>query len=264
MRGAIAQRLHCDTGSPAPALFTVFVALQDIDQSMGPTRFLLQTNTASAHRQFSADKTSFLNKAVSRVALLRAGDAVVYDSRVLHCGTENPSDKPRVLLVLTVQHMADESVDSATKRTERAYSQTKTLADFIVKKGCKPDHPRSLILSSTVLLWCSDQASCGVLKPAANHPVGTACASGIETPQHVARPTHSIISNSKLLCWKMCYANSGPESLKYAFAFVSEPAHLFLCFRMCSTLPDPGQFLLPYGTWAPREQRQRQDSRIWW
>ena len=128
------QRLHCDTGSPSPALFTSFVALQDVTENMGPTRFLLQTNRPAAHRQFSADKTSFLNKAASRIALLQEGDAVVYDSRVLHCGTENNSDKPRVLLVLTLRHVDDVSVDPATQRTQRAYSKTMVLSDLLKKK----------------------------------------------------------------------------------------------------------------------------------
>ena len=130
MPGAIAQRLHCDTGSPSPALFTAFVALQDVDENMGPTRFLLRSNSETSHQYFSADKTSFLNKAVSRIALLRTGDAVVYDGRVLHSGTNNYSDKPRVLLVLTVRHIRDSSVDQATQRTQRAYARTKVLADF--------------------------------------------------------------------------------------------------------------------------------------
>ena len=156
MPDAIPQRLHCDTGSPSPALFTTFVALQDVTESMGPTRFLLSTNRQASHRQFSADKTSFLNKAVSRIALLQEGDAVVYDSRVLHCGTENHSDKPRVLLVLTVRHVEDVSVDPAAQRTRRAYSKTKVLSELLEKRrSCALQRAESTCCRLAVLLLMS-------------------------------------------------------------------------------------------------------------
>lgn len=35
------------------------------------------------------------------------GDVSIYDSRCLHCGTENQSDKPRILLYATFRNNAD-------------------------------------------------------------------------------------------------------------------------------------------------------------
>lgn len=128
--GAVAQELHCDVSSFHPALFTAFVALQDVDRDMGPTRFVPETHMNSAHRRFSADKSGFLNTVTSSLALLKAGDAVLYDSRVLHCGTGNISKKPRYLLVVTLRHQHDTVVKVETRKTQRAFVDRVTLADF--------------------------------------------------------------------------------------------------------------------------------------
>ncbi|CAE7705358.1 CPK30 [Symbiodinium sp. CCMP2456] len=54
MPDAIPQRLHCDTGSPSPALFTTFVALQDVTENMGPTRLSPRVASLSPSRTSNA------------------------------------------------------------------------------------------------------------------------------------------------------------------------------------------------------------------
>lgn len=91
--------VHFD--APARCLFTAFVALQDVTSEMGPTIFLPGTNTQVAHRRLQAEPGVFLAGRERVVAVLGAGDAVVYDSRVLHCGGANKSEKTRALMYLT-------------------------------------------------------------------------------------------------------------------------------------------------------------------
>ena len=56
MNGAPRQPLHADTPrSDAPVLLTAFLALQDIDEDMGPTTFLPGTHAdAEAHAALSS------------------------------------------------------------------------------------------------------------------------------------------------------------------------------------------------------------------
>ena len=67
-------------------LHTAFVALQDISEHQGPTRFLPYTHTCPrSHGELESD-ANFCEGAQSVVALLRSGDCTLYDSRTLHCG----------------------------------------------------------------------------------------------------------------------------------------------------------------------------------
>lgn len=132
MPGAVPQDLHYDTEtSRTPCLFTAFVALQDIERDMGPTRFLLRTHVPEAHRRFvslnSEERTDFLKETHSAVALLRTGDAALYDSRVLHGGCDNYSDKIRVLLVITFRHVDSQELSRSTQKVRGSHCQ---LRDF--------------------------------------------------------------------------------------------------------------------------------------
>ena len=132
--GAPAQALHFDTpllpeeggydGSGA-SLFTVFIPLQDIDMDMGATCLIPGSHTSvEAHQAFAEDRARhdedekqkgksgpmrpYLGERLlqdpsreCRVFAGTAGDAVVMDSRVLHCGGENTSNKRRRLLYVT-------------------------------------------------------------------------------------------------------------------------------------------------------------------
>ena len=116
-KGAPRQCVHADTiVLPCPQypdasmepMYTVFVALQDVDDAMGHTVFYPRTHTPKAHVMWNAaqkkgSSPQFLSsyqegiKAVQ--SNLKKGDVSIFDSRLLHCGMANKSDKRRVLFL---------------------------------------------------------------------------------------------------------------------------------------------------------------------
>jgi len=112
--GSASQPIHPDSKfTEHPILHTCFVALQDIDATMGPTLFLPGTNNRDSHDQFTSTDSATTKLPSSleyRHALLRKGDCTIMDSRTLHCGTENRSGevkgdigKRRVLFYFTLR-----------------------------------------------------------------------------------------------------------------------------------------------------------------
>ena len=126
--GAPAQPLHPDTQTSGTrahcGLITAFVATQDVTPEMGPTEVCARSNVAEAHRALSsvggggdspggdspgggeAGKLRALTAAgfpAPVPALLRAGDVLLMDSRVIHRGGANEGGKRRTLLVCTFQ-----------------------------------------------------------------------------------------------------------------------------------------------------------------
>ena len=108
--GAAPQVVHADAvWTPRPLLLTAFVALQPVTRAMGPTRFLPRTHVDPAPAAALRDGGDVSDVPLppgarappSRVALLDAGDAALYDGRLLHCGGANRSDELRVLFYLT-------------------------------------------------------------------------------------------------------------------------------------------------------------------
>ena len=115
--GSPRQCLHADTISlPCPQypgvemapLYTFFMALQDVEDGMGHTQFLPYTHTPGAHELWNLGSKSerlkerFIAAQPAVSSALRTGDAAVFDSRVLHCGCANESQKRRVLLYITL------------------------------------------------------------------------------------------------------------------------------------------------------------------
>lgn len=103
--GANAQPIHPDSRfTDEPIMFTVFIALQDINEQMGPTIFLPRTHNRASHDQHKATNNSaFLASCEYRQSLLKAGDAVIMDSRLLHSGHFN-IDSRRILLYFTIRN----------------------------------------------------------------------------------------------------------------------------------------------------------------
>lgn len=101
MNGAPRQPLHADTPrSDAPVLLTAFLALQDIDEDMGPTTFLPGTHAdAEAHAALSSptEKAKLLSQG-RRLGNMPEGACALYDSRLLHAGGANNSPRPRWLM----------------------------------------------------------------------------------------------------------------------------------------------------------------------
>lgn len=126
--GSVSQPIHPDSRHPHTEegfsllgpMYTVFVALQNIEKCMGPTIFLPRTNTQAAHTSHQAnvgEREKFLAGCEHRVSCLKKGDAAVMDSRCLHGGDANTSTIPytgtlstpgpagrRVLMYCTVRH----------------------------------------------------------------------------------------------------------------------------------------------------------------
>ena len=110
--GSEQQPLHPDTPySSPPSLYASFIALQDVDEDMGPTVYLPGTHTKAAHSEFyggdlvAAAETSgirtapvaedFLRTRPVALGLLKKGDLACYNQQVLHCGSANRSDRIR-------------------------------------------------------------------------------------------------------------------------------------------------------------------------
>ena len=94
--GSPPQPCHSDTKwTEDLVLATCFVALQDIGPELGPTRFLPATATNKAHALLAdalaaPDAAAAVVKyaeTVSQLAVLDAGDATLYESRLQHAGT---------------------------------------------------------------------------------------------------------------------------------------------------------------------------------
>ena len=102
------QPIHPDSKfSPICPLYTVFIAMQDVEADMGPTLFLPRTNTEAVHElhQKTASNNELLLNSEYYQGTLRKTDCVIMDSRNLHGGGENMS-KRRVLMYFTLRNPA--------------------------------------------------------------------------------------------------------------------------------------------------------------
>lgn len=101
--GAQSQIIHADVDfcGTARKIYTTFVALQDIDESMGPTEIWPGTHTAYfcefyKPRMLGPVDPYYEENPPERMTL-KAGDAVLMDTRVMHRGGENRSNADRML-----------------------------------------------------------------------------------------------------------------------------------------------------------------------
>jgi len=106
-RGASSQPIHPDTKyqSDAP-LYTVFIALQDVTELMGPTVFLTCTHDNEiTHQNFNdpSKKNGQVAASEFQKGLIKKGDVVIMDSRLLHFGSGN-TDQRRVLMYFTLKN----------------------------------------------------------------------------------------------------------------------------------------------------------------
>jgi ectoine hydroxylase-related dioxygenase (phytanoyl-CoA dioxygenase family) len=80
--------------------------------------FLLNLTSGShakaVHKKFDSRKTEdeVLTGSPHVLSTLQQGDMAVYDSRVLHCGTSNRSQKERILLYVTFKNPDGPKSDS--------------------------------------------------------------------------------------------------------------------------------------------------------
>lgn len=106
--GAPRQPLHADTSISDKELVTIFVPLQDTTEKMGPTQLLMAThNRPDLHAECAADAlgagAGLLGDPTRRLVQFAgaAGDAMLMNSRLLHCGGKNRSKRRRRLLYLS-------------------------------------------------------------------------------------------------------------------------------------------------------------------
>ena len=102
--GALRQPLHSDTAWAPWPLYTIFVALQDIKASMGPTQVVPGSHTEEQHRgctQGAGGDASTVRDLDSFLMTCGAGDGFVMDSRLYHCGGANLSDQRRRVLCVS-------------------------------------------------------------------------------------------------------------------------------------------------------------------
>ena len=85
---------------------------------MGPTVFLPGTHIMESHEAFNAQpqtgaKQALLSSTPRRLGTLCSGDAMIFDSRLLHCGSANESESRRVLFYFSFR-AADARVPQGT------------------------------------------------------------------------------------------------------------------------------------------------------
>lgn len=108
--GSFRQPIHFDTPfQEVPPLYASFIALQDVTMAMGPTHFLPGTHIQTPKRLdfdgglFDGRRDAMLNDIEPKFALLKAGDLVIFDMRVLHFGAAN-TGSTRLFLNLTFRN----------------------------------------------------------------------------------------------------------------------------------------------------------------
>jgi len=109
--GSGRQIVHSDTSWSNDFSYTCTVALQDVDETMGPTVFIPSTHTEEVYlervtefmnEEYMTVKDSKLLDLPHTLSMLNAGSVAVYDSRLLHCGSANRSANTRVLFYFTI------------------------------------------------------------------------------------------------------------------------------------------------------------------
>ena len=137
---ADSQPIHPDasyTDDNLAPLWTVFVALQDVQVDMGATVFLPRTHQKHVHADLNtADpeaKNHMLAHAEYRRSTLKAGDCAIMDARTLHFGSANTSEMRRVLLYFTIRNPRYGTTDADFPKCGSLFSGLHmTTADFIM------------------------------------------------------------------------------------------------------------------------------------
>ena len=131
--GSTRQPVHPDTAYRRdPSVFTCFVALQDVERDMGPTLFIPGTNNAQAHVEFREgnEREGPVFRRPYELGVISRGDATLFDSRTLHCGTENDSSRRRVLFYFSFQRADGDNPNAAISTIRTELRDKYTLADL--------------------------------------------------------------------------------------------------------------------------------------
>lgn len=131
--GSARQPVHPDTNYRRDrCVVTSFVALQEVAPDMGPTVFIPGSHTAGAHLAFreAGERGGPALAAPNGVATLGTGDATVFDSRLLHCGGGNDSDRRRVLFYFSFEVDGSDNPNAAVSSIRNELRGVYTLADL--------------------------------------------------------------------------------------------------------------------------------------
>jgi len=85
-------------------MLTAFVALQDVDEQMGPTIFLPGTHVnleALRAIKSPSKKAKFLRASSIRLGTMPTGSCTLYNTTLLHAGTSNNSPRSRWLFYMS-------------------------------------------------------------------------------------------------------------------------------------------------------------------
>ena len=125
--GSQRQNVHPDTpylDGKGPVLYTCFIALQDVTLDMGPTIWFPRTNNKQSHDAFMdtylsngggeggedgeepqlSPKDELIKTKPAVLGTLPKGSCAIFDSRTLHCGTANRSEKSRALFYFSFKN----------------------------------------------------------------------------------------------------------------------------------------------------------------
>ncbi|GFH58754.1 hypothetical protein CTEN210_15230 [Chaetoceros tenuissimus] len=98
--------LYQDTIHP---ILTCFIALQDIDEQMGPTVFMPKSANKEHHddlgnRHLDPNANGLVATSYNVLGTLDSGDCTLYSAMTLHCGSANKSNKRRSLFYFSFRN----------------------------------------------------------------------------------------------------------------------------------------------------------------
>ena len=130
--GSTRQPVHPDTNYRRDrCVVTTFVALQDVESDMGPTVFIPGSHTVSTSRVQGSQRgggTSTGGPKLCGNSTYR--DVSMFDSRLLHCGGGNSSNKRRVLFYFSFEVSSLENPNSGFSSIRDELRGTLTLQDL--------------------------------------------------------------------------------------------------------------------------------------
>jgi len=202
-------------------IYTVLIALQDVEPDMGPTHVWPQTNTVEHHATLwsthSGGKLSVAEADEAfgvphRDMVLRKGDLVLYDSRTMHCGGANVSNKRRSVLCVSTMG-AGIRPDGTTWTMLKSLRNRLRLSDFPLPE----DAARAIVATPT--------SAAEALPPSPEKEVeGSAPAADAEEEWRPVPPLEEWAAAVQCtLCsrWRPCSAEEAPR--------LTASEHGFLC-----------------------------------
>lgn len=96
--GSETQPLHIDYKNSPQKIYNALISLHDMNEKFGPTIFLPCTNNTKSYQTLQKNIV-YGSRYIKEI--LKQGDAMIYDSNILHCGTPNTSNSTRISLMIS-------------------------------------------------------------------------------------------------------------------------------------------------------------------